>query len=103
MVRTSTGAGKNTEKSDGPVRHLTCRPNGLVAENRRVTVRVPGDRSLPLRLSALPDETVEREPAWVARTLFAWRALRPLVWFGLVECREDGGDLENASWYESCQ
>ena len=63
----------------------------------RVTVRVPGDRSLPLRLSALPDETVDREPAWVAR------ALRPLVWFGLVECREDGGDLENASWYESCQ
>ena len=35
MVRTSTGAGKNTEKSDGPVRHLTRRPNGLVAENRR--------------------------------------------------------------------
>ena len=29
MVRTGTGAGKNTEKSDGPVRHLTRRPNGL--------------------------------------------------------------------------
>ena len=80
----------------------TARPNGY-GRDSGVTVRVPGDRSLPLRLSALPDETVEREPAWVARTLFAWRALRPLVWFGLVECREDGGDLENASWYESCQ
>lgn len=63
-------------------------------ERTRVTVRVPGDRNPPLRLSALPDETVESKPAWVARTLFTWRALRPLLWFGLVECREDAEDLE---------
>ena len=42
MVRTSTGAGKNTEKSDGPVRHLARRPNGLVAEN----VIVPSARGI---------------------------------------------------------
>ena len=54
-----------------------------------------------MRLSVLPDERVSGEPAWVARTLFAWRVLRPLLWFGLVECREDGADLEDASWRKS--
>ena len=37
-------------------------------------------------------------PEWVGSTLFAWRVLRPLLWFGLVECRADGEDLEDASW-----
>ena len=34
-------------------------------------------------------------------TLFAWRVLRPLYWFGLVECAEDGEDLEAACWRKS--
>ena len=41
------------------------------------------------------------KPAWVAPVLFAWRVLRPLWWFGLVECVEDGEDLEAASWRKS--
>ena len=27
-----------------------------------------------------------------------WRVLRPLWWFGLVEWRERGEDLDDASW-----
>ena len=42
-----------------------------------------------------------RYAAWVAPVLFAWRVLRPLWWFGLVECSEDGEDLEEASWRKS--
>ena len=52
-------------------------------------------------LSVLPDEAVSRRPEWVATTLFSWRVLRPLWWFGLVECREQGEDLDDASWRRS--
>ena len=54
-----------------------------------------------MRLSVLPDEKVSREPAWVGRRLFAWRVLRPLLWFGLVECREEGDNIEDAHWRKS--
>ena len=64
-----------------------------------------GERFQPTRalmkISVLPDETVPGNPEWVAPTLFAWRVLRPLWWFGLVECRADGEDLEDASWRKS--
>ena len=54
-----------------------------------------------MKLAVLPDEAVKRNPAWVAPILFAWRVLRPLYWFGLVECAEDGEVLEAASWRKS--
>ena len=54
-----------------------------------------------MQISVLPDEAVSRNPDWVAPVLFAWRVLRPLWWFGLVECREVGEDLEDASWRKS--
>ena len=54
-----------------------------------------------MQLSVLPDEAVSRNQDWVAPVLFAWRVLRPLWWFGLVECREVGEDLEDASWRKS--
>ena len=64
-----------------------------------------GDRlqetSALMKLAVLPDEVVKRNPAWVAPVLFAWRVLRPLYWFGLVECAEDSEDLEEASWRKS--
>ena len=59
-----------------------------------------GTRALMV-LSVLPDGSVSGSPAWVATTLFAWRVLRPLWWFGLVECRERGEDLDDASWRKS--
>ena len=46
-----------------------------------------------MKLAVLPDEAIKRNAAWVAPVLFAWRVLRPLWWFGLVECSEDGEDL----------
>ena len=54
-----------------------------------------------MKLAVLPDEAIKRSPAWVASVLFAWRVLRPLWWFGLVECVGDGEDLEAASWCKS--
>ena len=64
-----------------------------------------GDRlqetSALMKLAVLPDAAVKRNPAWVAPVLFAWRVLRPLYWFGLVECAGDGEDLEAASWRKS--
>ena len=62
--------------------------------------RFQGTRALMV-LSVLPDEAVSRNPEWVATTLFSWRVLRPLWWFGLVECREQGEDLDDASWRKS--
>ena len=62
--------------------------------------RFQGTRALMV-LSVLPDEAVSRNPEWVATTLFGWRVLRPLWWFGLVECREQGEDLDDASWRKS--
>ena len=62
--------------------------------------RFQGTRALMV-LSVLPDEAVSRRPEWVATTLFSWRVLRPLWWFGLVECREQGEDLDDASWRKS--
>ena len=59
--------------------------------------RFQGTRALMVQ-SVLPDEAVSRRPEWVATTLFSWRLLRPLWWFGLVECREQGEDLDDASW-----
>ncbi len=49
--------------------------------------RFQGTRALMV-LSVLPDDAVSKNPEWVATTLFGWRVLRPLWWFGLVECRE---------------
>ena len=54
-----------------------------------------------MKLSVLPDESVSRNPEWVAPTLFAWHVLSPLCWLALVECRDDGEDLEDGSWRES--
>ena len=54
-----------------------------------------------MKLAVLPDEAIKRSPEWVAPVLFAWRVLRPLWWFGLVECVGDGEDLEAASWRKS--
>ena len=62
--------------------------------------RFQGTRALMV-LSVLPDEAVSRNPEWVATTLFSWRMLRPLWWFGLLECREQGEDLDDASWRKS--
>ena len=42
------------------------------------------DSATLMRLSVLSDEAVLRNPDWVAPVLFV---LRPLRWFGLVECR----------------
>ena len=44
------------------------------------------------------DESVSRNPEWVATPLFFWRVLRPLWWFGLVGCRERGEGLDDGSW-----
>ena len=62
--------------------------------------RFQGTRALMV-VSVLPDEAVSRRPEWVATTLFSWRVLRPLWWFGLVECREQGEDLDAARWRKS--
>ena len=51
-----------------------------------------------MRLSVLPDEAVVRKPEWVAPTLFVLRVLRPLSWFGLVECREEPVSRYQAVW-----
>ena len=59
------------------------------------------DTSALMKLAVLPDEAVKRNPVWVAPVLFAWRVLRPLWWFGLVECTKDGEDVEAASWRKS--
>ena len=44
---------------------------------------------------------MSRNPEWVTTTLFSWRVLRPLWWFGPVECRETGEGLDDASWRKS--
>ena len=62
--------------------------------------RFQGTRALMV-LSVLPDEAVSRRLEWVATTLFSLRVLRPLWWFGLVECREQGVDLDDARWRKS--
>ena len=62
--------------------------------------RFQGTRALMV-LSVLPDEAVSSRPEWVATTLFSLRVLRPLWWFGLVECREQGVDLDDARWRKS--
>ena len=54
-----------------------------------------------MRLSVLPDEAVLRNPDYVAPTLFATRVLRPLRWFGLVECRDEGKTREEGMWRKS--
>ncbi len=52
-----------------------------------------------MRFSLLPDEAVLRDPDWVARVLFVLRRLRPLRWFGLVECRgEDATRTGHCEW-----
>ena len=62
--------------------------------------RFQGTRALMV-LSVLPDEAVSSRPEWVATTLFSLRVLRPLWWFGLVECRDRGEDLDDARWRKS--
>ena len=47
------------------------------------------DTETLMRLSVLPDEAVLRNPDWLAAGLFVLRVLRPLRWFGLVECRDE--------------
>ena len=48
------------------------------------------------RLSVLPDEAVLRNTDWVAPVLFV---LRPLRWFGLIECRgEDATRRGHGMW-----
>ena len=65
-------------------------------ENARIWFR---DTETLMRLSVLPDEAVLRNPDWVARALFVLRVLRPLRWFGLVECRGDhAGDRGSGMW-----
>ena len=55
-----------------------------------------------MRLSVLPDEAVLRNPDWVATVLFVLRLLRPLRWFGLVECRgEDATRTGHGEWRRS--
>ena len=54
-----------------------------------------------MRLSVLPDEAVLRNPDYVAPILFATRVLRPLRWFGLVECRDEGKTREEGMWRKS--
>ena len=51
-----------------------------------------------MRLSVLPDGAVLRSPDWVAPMLFALRVLRPLRWFGLLECREDPVFRDRGVW-----
>ena len=62
--------------------------------------RFQGTRALMV-LSVLPDEAVSSRPEWLATTLFSLCMMRPLWWFGLVECRERGEDLDDASWRKS--
>ena len=51
----------------------------------------PGERlrqtPVLMKLAVLPDEAVERNAAWVARVLSAWRVLRPLVVRSRRVCR----------------
>ena len=57
------------------------------------------DSETLMRLSVLPDEAVLRNPDWVAPVLFVLRVLRPLRWFGLVECRsEDAARRGHGVW-----
>ena len=57
------------------------------------------DTETLMRLSVLPDEAVLRNPDWVAPVLFVLRLLRPLRWFGLVECRgEDATRTGHGEW-----
>ena len=51
-----------------------------------------------VRLSVLPDDAVLRNPDWVAPMLFALRLLRPLLWFGLLECRKDPVFRDKGVW-----
>ena len=61
-----------------------------------MSLRPPSGLNQPMRRQSSLDKA-----ARVAPILFAWRVLRPLYWFGLVECAEDGEDLEAASWRKS--
>ena len=57
------------------------------------------DAETLMRLSVLPDEAVLRNPDWVAPALFVLRVLRPLRWFGLLECRgEDTTRRGHGEW-----
>ena len=57
------------------------------------------DTETLMRLSVLPDEAVLRNPDWVAPVLFMLRVLRPLRWFGLLECRgEDATRTGHGEW-----
>ena len=57
------------------------------------------DAETLMRLSVLPDEALLRNPDWVAAVLFVLRLLRPLRWFGLVECRgEDATRRGHGMW-----
>ena len=57
------------------------------------------DSATLMRLSVLPDEAVLRNPDWVAPVLFVLRVLRPLRWFGLVDCRgEDATRRGHGEW-----
>ena len=91
----------------------TVAGGGVRADGQRVAARGvawpgpdgswPADRRAedPERWTKVRGRPIVRDtgvPEWVAPTLFAWRVLRPLLWFGLVECRADGEDLEDASW-----
>ena len=52
-----------------------------------------------MRLSVLPDEAVLRNPDWVPPVQFVLRLLRPLRWFGLLECRgEDATRTGHGEW-----
>ena len=54
-----------------------------------------------MQASVLPDDAVSRSPEFVATTLFVWRVLRPLLWFGLLECREAPDDEARSMWRKS--
>ena len=56
------------------------------------------DTGALMQLSVLPDDAVLRSPHWVAPMLFALRVLRPLLWFGLLECREDPVFRDKGLW-----
>ena len=65
------------------------------------------NREIPCEITCDATPRKRREPRTrrscsnLAPLLFAWRALRPLWWFGLVECVGDSEDLEDASWRKS--
>ena len=56
------------------------------------------DTATLMRLSVLPDETVSATGMRVAPLLFETRILRPLRWFGLLECRQDPAPFVPDTW-----